>query len=274
MSEWTPRFNPWLIAMSVMLATFMEVLDTSVANVAVPYIAGSLSASNDEATWVLTSYLVANAIILPASAWFGRRFGRRNFLLVCIGLFTLSSALCGAALNMNMLVLARILQGAGGGALQPVAQAVLQESFPVAQRGLAMAVYGLGVVVAPIIGPTLGGWITDNFSWRWIFYINLPIGLAALSMVARFVEDPPYLREKPAGRLDALGFTLLSIWIGALQVMLDKGQEVDWFSEAWMRWLGVAFVVGLIAFIVWELRNAAPLVDLRVLRNSNLATGT
>jgi DHA2 family multidrug resistance protein len=191
--EWTPSFNPWLIAAAVMLATFMEVLDTSVANVALPHIAGNLSATPEEATWVLTSYLVSNAIILPAANWLGRYFGRKRFLIVCITLFTLSSALCGAATSLGMLVVARIAQGAGGGALQPIAQAVLMESFPVEKRGSAMAVFGLGVVVAPIIGPTLGGWITDNYSWRWIFYINLPIGILAIFMARTFIVDRPYI---------------------------------------------------------------------------------
>jgi len=198
--------NPWLIAASVMLATFMEVLDTSVASVALPYIAGSLSASNDESTWVLTSYLVSNAIMLPATGWLGSRFGRKRLLITCIAIFTVSSFACGAALDLPMLILGRILQGAGGGALQPIAQAILIESFPPARRGVAMAVYGLGVVVAPILGPTLGGWITDNYSWRWVFYINIPVGILATLMIHSFVEDPPYIRQAHPGRLDGSGW--------------------------------------------------------------------
>src|SRR5882724_4646264 len=200
--DWKPTFNPWLIAVSVMLATFMEVLDTSVANVALPHIGGNLSASTEESTWVLTSYLVSNAIILPAANWLGRYFGRKRFLIVCITIFTLSSALCGAATSLGMLIVARIAQGAGGGALQPIAQAVLMESFPAEKRGSAMAVFGLGVVVAPIIGPTLGGWITDNYSWRWIFYINIPIGILAVILCSILLEDPPYLKEERRGRID------------------------------------------------------------------------
>src|SRR2546421_7638045 len=211
--EWTPTFNPWLIAASVMLATFMEVLDTSVANVALPHIAGNLSATPEEATWVLTSYLVSNAIILPAANWLGRFFGRKRFLIVCIAIFTLSSAMCGAAASLGMLIVARILQGAGGGALQPIAQAVLVESFPREKRGSAMAVFGLGVVVAPIIGPTLGGWITDNYSWRWIFYINLPVGALAIFLCSRFLQDPPWMKRAPESRIDYVGFGLLILWL-------------------------------------------------------------
>src|ERR1051326_2194740 len=230
--QWTPSFNPWLIAAAVMLATFMEVLDTSVANVALPHIAGNLSATPEEATWVLTSYLVSNAIILPAANLFGRRFGRKRFLIVCILIFTVSSALCGAAGSLGLLIVARIAQGAGGGALQPIAQAVLMESFPAEKRGSAMAVFGLGVVVAPIIGPTLGGWITDNYSWRWIFYINIPIGVLAVFMANTFVEDPPYIRDQRPGRIDRLGFALMAIGLGTLQLVLDKGQEEDWFNSS------------------------------------------
>jgi len=192
---WKPAANPWLIAVSVMLATFMEVLDTSVANVSLNHIAGSLSASTNEATWVLTSYLVSNAVVLPATGWLGRFFGRKRFLIVCIGIFTLASALCGLANSLGFLIIARILQGVGGGALQPIAQAVLLESFPIEKRGSAMSVYAIGVVVAPILGPTLGGWITDNYSWRWIFYINLPIGILAIFLCSIFLEDPPYLKN-------------------------------------------------------------------------------
>src|SRR5437764_5475743 len=215
---WRPRHNPWLIAVAVMTATFMEVLDTSVANVALPHIAGNLSATTEESTWVLTSYLVSNAIILPATNWLGRYFGRKRFLIICIIIFTLASALCGAATSLGMCIVARILQGAGGGALQPIAQAVLMESFPPEKRGSAMAVYGMGVVVAPIIGPTLGGWITDNYTWRWIFYINLPVGLLARLMIYTFVEDPTYIRPLAPRRIDYLGFGLMALGLGALQL--------------------------------------------------------
>jgi len=272
--EWTPSFNPWLIAAAVMLATFMEVLDTSVANVALTHIAGNLSATPEEATWVLTSYLVSNAIILPAANWLGRYFGRKRFLIVCITLFTLSSVLCGAATSLGMLIVARIAQGAGGGALQPIAQAVLMESFPVEKRGSAMAVFGLGVVVAPIIGPTLGGWITDNYSWRWIFYINIPIGVLAIFMARTFIEDPPYIRDQRPGRIDYIGFGLMALALGAVQLVLDKGQEAEWFASSFITWVTIFAVVAAISFVIWELRSNDPIVDLRVLLNRNFAVGT
>src|SRR5438067_3590181 len=271
---WTPSFNPWIIAASVMLATFMEVLDTSVANVALPHIAGNLSATPEEATWVLTSYLVSNAIILPAANWLGRFFGRKRFLIVCIVIFTASSAVCGAAASLGLLIVARIAQGAGGGALQPIAQAVLMESFPREKRGSAMAVFGLGVVVAPIIGPTLGGWITDNYSWRWIFYINIPIGILAVFMANMFVEDPPYIRDQRPGRIDYIGFGLMAIGLATLQLVLDKGQEEDWFHSPMITLAAVFAVVTIIAFIIWELRSKEPIVDLRVMLNRNFAVGT
>ena len=272
--QWTPTFNPWLIAASVMLATFMEVLDTSVANVALPHIAGNLSATPEEATWVLTSYLVSNAIVLPAANWFGRYFGRKRFLIVCIAIFTLSSALCGAAASLGLLIVARIAQGAGGGALQPIAQAVLMESFPTEKRGSAMAVFGLGVVVAPIIGPTLGGWITDTYSWRWIFYINIPIGILAVLMVNTFIEDPPYIRSQRPGRIDFLGFGLMAVALGAMQLVLDKGQEDEWFASSFITWFAILSGTALVAFIIWEVKSKEPIVDLRVLVNRNFAVGT
>ena len=272
--EWSPSFNPWLIAASVMLATFMEVLDTSVANVALPHIAGNLSATPEEATWVLTSYLVSNAIILPAANWLGRFFGRKRFLIVCIVIFTLSSAICGAAGSLGMLIVARIAQGAGGGALQPIAQAVLMESFPRESRGSAMAVFGLGVVVAPIIGPTLGGWITDNYSWRWIFYINIPIGILAVIMSKTFIEDPPYIREQRPGRIDYIGFGLMALALGTMQLVLDKGQEEEWFASSFITWVTVLSATAVVAFVIWELRSREPIVDLRVLVNRNFAVGT
>ncbi len=273
--EWRPGSNPWVIAFSVMLATFMEVLDTSVANVALPHIAGTLSATPEEATWVLTSYLVSNAIILPTAAWMSTIFGRKRFLLTCIILFTLASAGCGAAPSLSLLVLARVFQGLGGGALQPIAQAVLMESFPPARRGVAMATYGIGVVVAPILGPTLGGWVTENYTWRWVFYINLPVGILAVLMVQAFVEDPPYIRRRTgSGRIDYVGFGLMAIGLATLQVMLDKGQEDDWFAATWVRWFAVISVVSLIAFIIRELWTRDPIVDLRILRNRNFSVGT
>jgi DHA2 family multidrug resistance protein len=273
MQDWCPDCNPWLTAISVMLPTFMEVLDTSIASVALPHIAGSLSATTDEATWVLTSYLVANAVILPTSSWFSLRFGRRNFLLTCIVIFTLASIACGAATNLGMILISRALQGAGGGALQPLSQAILLESFPPAKRGSAMAAFGLGVVVAPVLGPTLGGWLTDSYSWRWAFYINIPIGILAAWMIVQFVKDPPYIKNARPGGIDKIGFGLLAIWLAALQIILDKGQEDDWFNAVWIRWMTVVLVASFIAFLVVELRSDKPLVDLRVFRNRNFALG-
>jgi DHA2 family multidrug resistance protein len=271
---WKPATNPWLIAGSVMLATFMVVLDSSVANVALPHIAGNLSASTDESTWVLTSYLVANAIMLPAAGWIARRIGRKRLLLLSILLFTLASLLCGMALSMPMLILARVLQGLGGGGMQPLAQSILLESFPPRQHGTAMAAYGVGVIVAPIIGPTLGGWITDSYSWRWIFYINLPIGILALFMVNLYVEDPPYLRKAFQGAIDYIGFGLMALWLGTLQLVLDKGQEADWFEAPWICWTAAISAAALIAFIARELMDRDPIVQLRIFRDRNFAVGT
>jgi DHA2 family multidrug resistance protein len=268
-----PETNPWIIAVAVMLATFMEVLDTSIAAVALPYIAGSVSATNDEATWVLTSYLVANAIILPASGWFSLKFGRKRFLIACIGLFTLSSFFCGSAGSLGFILLARAMQGAGGGALQPLSQAILLESFPPEKRGLAMSAFALGVVVAPVLGPTLGGWLTQTYSWRWAFYINIPVGILAILLIARFVEDPPYVKNAKPGRLDGLALGLLAIWLGALQIILDKGQEDDWFGATWIRWGTLILVVALVAFLVRELTHDKPLVDLRIFKNRNFLMG-
>ncbi|MBI4455844.1 MAG: DHA2 family efflux MFS transporter permease subunit [Acidobacteria bacterium] len=272
--EWRPSHNPWIIAGSVMLATFMEVLDTSVANVALPHIAGNLSVTTEEATWVLTSYLISNAIILPASGWLSSFFGRKRFLMTCVVIFTLSSFVCGAALSLGMLVFARVVQGVGGGALQPIAQSVLLESFPPAKRGVAMAVFGMGVVVAPIIGPTLGGWVTDNYSWRWVFYINLPVGVLAILMTQAFVEDPPYIKAGARRTIDYLGFGLMTLWLGTLQLIFDKGQQEDWFAAVWIRWFAVISCACMVAFIIRELRAREPIVDLRVFANRNFAVGT
>jgi DHA2 family multidrug resistance protein len=268
-----PAINPWLIATAVMLATFMEVLDTSIAAVAIPYIGGSLSATNQEATWVLTSYLVANAVILPASGWFSLRFGRKRFLITCIIIFTSSSFLVGAATSLGMILVARALQGAGGGALQPVSQAILLESFPPERRGMAMAAFGFGVVVAPVLGPTLGGWITENYTWRWAFFINIPIGIIAVLLISRLVTDPPYIRNARPGRLDGIGLGLLAVWIGTLQVVLDKGQEDGWFGATWIRWATVVIVVALVAFLWRALRYPKPLVNLRTLKDRNFGVG-
>lgn len=256
-----------------MLATFMEVLDTSIAAVALPYIAGSLSATNDEATWVLTSYLVANAIILPASSWFSLRFGRKRFLIICITIFTISSFACGSATNLALILLARAVQGAGGGALQPLSQSILLETFPPQKRGLAMAVFALGVVVAPVLGPTLGGWLTDSYSWRWAFYINIPVGVFAVFMISRYVQDPPYIKDAHPGKFDGIGLGLLAVWLGCLQIILDKGQEDDWFGATWIRWAAAILVISFVAFLIREFRHDKPLVDLRVFRHRNFAIG-
>ncbi|MGA7158582.1 MAG: DHA2 family efflux MFS transporter permease subunit [Acidobacteriaceae bacterium] len=272
--ELTHGVNPWWIAAAVMLATFMEVLDTSIASVALPYIAGTLSASNDEATWVLTSYLVSNAIFLPASNWFSLRFGRKRFLMSCVAIFTISSFACGAAPSLAFLLLFRVIQGAGGGALQPLSQAILLESFPPIKRGAAMAVFAFGVVVAPVLGPTLGGWLTDTYSWRYAFYINIPVGLLALYMINKYVHDPSYVRNAKVSRFDNLGFGALIVWVGCLQVILDKGQEVDWFGAVWVRWAAVAMVVAFIIFIYQSFWGKEPLVNLRILKNRNFLVGS
>jgi len=271
---WRPRFNPWLIAVVVALAAFMEVLDTSIANVALPYMAGNLGASNDQSTWVLTSYLVSNAIILPISGWIAGAFGRKRFFMACLTIFTVSSLLCGLAPSLGILLLFRVLQGAGGGGLQPMAQAILADTFPPQQRGLAFALYGITAIMAPTIGPTLGGWITFNYSWRWIFFINLPVGIATWFLVRRFVEDPPYLgRLKRAGvRLDYAGIALLALGIGALQILLDKGQEDDWFGSHFITTLAVVAAVCLLALVVWEWFHKAPIIDVRMFKSFNFAS--
>ena len=256
-----------------MLATVMEVLDTSVANVALPHIAGNLSASTEEATWVLTSYLISNAIILPATSWITKWVGRKRFLIICIIIFTLASAVCGAAPNLAILIIARILQGMGGGALQPIAQSVLLESFPPERRGAAMAVYGMGIVVAPIIGPALGGWITDNYSWRWIFYINLPIGALAAFMANAFVEDPPYVKNQKPGTIDYLGFGLMALGLGMLELTLDLGQQRDWFESDLIKFTAGVSTLAIVSFIFWELYVEEPIVNLRVFLNRNFAIG-
>ncbi|MGB7845041.1 MAG: DHA2 family efflux MFS transporter permease subunit [Candidatus Acidiferrum sp.] len=272
-----PGINPWFIAFTVMLATFMEVLDTSIANVALPHIAGNLSAGVDESTWVLTSYLVSNAIVLPLTGWFSRLFGRKSFYMACVLIFIVSSFLCGVATSLPMLVLFRVLQGAGGGGLQPVSQAILVESFPRAKQGMAMAVYGMGVVVAPIIGPTLGGWITDNYSWRWIFFINIPVGLLSIFLTSMLIHDPSHVSKVENGkrvRIDYIGLGLLSVGLGFLQVVLDKGQRDDWFGSHFIVWSTCICAFGLIGAIFWELRQKDPIVELRLFKDRNYATAT
>jgi DHA2 family multidrug resistance protein len=267
-----PAVNPWVIAMAVMFATFMEVLDTTVVNVSLPHIAGSLSASVDEAAWALTSYLVANAVILPITGWLANYFGRKRLLMAAVTGFTLASLLCGVAPSLAALVSFRIIQGATGGALQPISQAVMLEAFPPRDRGKAMAFWGLGIVVAPMLGPVLGGWITDSYSWRWVFYINLPVGITSLVMTQLFIFDPPYIRRPTTG-IDFWGIGFLALGIGALQIVLDRGQEKDWFSSRWITNLAVVASVGLLLFVIRELRARHPVVHLRVFKVRTYSTG-
>jgi DHA2 family multidrug resistance protein len=264
--------NPWLIAVSVMFATFMEVLDTTVVNVSLPHIAGSLSASIDEATWALTSYLVANAIILPMTGWLASMFGRKRLLMLSVIGFTASSFLCGLAPTLSMLIVFRVLQGATGGALQPLSQAVLLEAFPPRDRGKAMGFWGLGIVVAPILGPVLGGWLTDTYSWRWVFYINIPVGIASLVMTKLYIFDPPYLRTEKRS-IDYWGIGMLAVGIGALQIVLDKGQQEDWFSSSLITTLAVLSAGCIVALIIHELTTESPVIDLRVFKARSYAVG-
>jgi MFS transporter, DHA2 family, multidrug resistance protein len=270
---WKPRVNPWLIAATVALAAFMEVLDTSIANVALPHIAGSLAASTDQGTWVLTSYLVSNAIVLPLGGWASSLMGRRNFFVFCISVFTVASFLCGAAPSLPLLLLFRIIQGAGGGGMQPMAQAIMADSFEPHKRGQAFALYGLVAVLAPSIGPTLGGWITDNFSWRWIFFINIPVGILAFFLVTRLVDDPPWIKADPSKlkNMDYLGLAFLTIAMGGMQIMLDKGEENDWFASNFIRFFAFLFISGMIGLFVWEWRIKNPLINLRLFRFKNFA---
>lgn len=272
MSTQEPAINPWLIAAVVSLAAFMENLDTSIANVALPYIAGNLGSSNDESTWVLTSYLVSNAIVLPVSGWFATAFGRKRFFMLCLAIFTLSSLLCGFAPSLATLLMFRVLQGAGGGGLQPMAQAILADSFPPQKRGLAFALYAVTAVIAPTVGPTLGGWITFNYSWRWIFFINLPVGLLTLALVYQLVEDPPYIaRLRAAGlKLDYIGVGFLALGVGALQVVLDRGQEDDWFGSRFILTLAIISGISLISLVIWEWWfSDHPAIDVRLFKNFN-----
>jgi DHA2 family multidrug resistance protein len=278
---WRPRVNPWIVAMTVTLATFMEVLDSSIANVALPHIAGGLGATQDEATWVLTAYLVANAIILPAGAYMTTFIGRKKFYMICVALFGISSALCGFAPSLPILIFCRILQGVGGGGLAPSEQAILADTFPPEKRGQAFAMYGLAVVCAPAIGPTLGGYITDNFDWRWIFFLNVPICLISLFLTSRIVEDPPWVKkqveqsQKGGIKLDFLGFGLLGLTFGSLEFILDKGQEDDWFSSKLITFFAVAMVVAFIAMIWWELKQLRdghrPILNLTLFKRRNFS---
>jgi DHA2 family multidrug resistance protein len=271
---WQPSVNPWLIALSVIVPTFMEVLDTSIANVALNHIAGSMSVSYSQATWVLTSYLISNAVVLPLTAWLGNRFRRKRFLLFCIFLFTLSSLFCGLSINLPMLLVMRVIQGIGGGAMAPISQAILMESFPARRQGTAQGLFGLGVVVAPVVGPVLGGWLTDSFSWRWIFYINIPFGLLAIWAIQKTVEDPPWVQNSDPGPLDMLGFMALSLWLGCQEVALDKGQEEDWFGSGFIRVMVVLALSGFLVFVIREWKAAKPMVELRIFMVRNFAVAT
>jgi MFS transporter, DHA2 family, multidrug resistance protein len=273
-AEWRPAVNPWIIAIAVTLATFMEVLDTSIANVALPHIAGSLSAGQDESTWVLTSYLVSNAIVLPLSGWLSSIMGRKRFYMSCVALFAISSFMCGFAPNLGVLIFFRVLQGVGGGGLQPSEQAILADTFPPAKRGMAFAVYGIAVVMAPAIGPTLGGWITDNFSWRWIFFINIPVGILSLLLTSRLIQDPPYFKRRQLSetRIDYIGLGFVALGLGTLQVILDKGQREDWFESHFIVVLSVISAAALIFVVFWEWNNKDPIIDLHLFRVRSFAT--
>jgi DHA2 family multidrug resistance protein len=272
MSEPRP-VNPWIVAIAVMFATFMEVLDTTVVNVSLPHIGSTMSATTDEATWVLTSYLVANAIILPMTGWLASRFGRKRLLMLSTVGFTIASGLCGMAPNLATLVIFRIIQGLTGGALQPLSQAVLLESFKPEDRGKAMGFWGLGIVCAPILGPVFGGWLTENYNWRWVFYINIPVGAMSIFMIQRYVFDPAYLRKESKG-IDFWGMGLLVLGIGALQFVLDKGQSEDWFESNLITTLAITSAVSLAVLIYYELFGTKdPIVDLRVFKNRTYATG-
>ncbi|HUO17358.1 MAG TPA: DHA2 family efflux MFS transporter permease subunit, partial [Verrucomicrobiae bacterium] len=266
---WRPAVNPWIIALAVTLATFMEVLDTSIANVALPHIAGSLSAGQDESTWILTSYLVSNAIILPLSGWLSSIMGRKNFYMSCVALFTVSSFMCGLAPNLAVLIFFRVMQGVGGGGLQPSEQAILADTFPPAKRGMAFAVYGIAVVTAPAIGPTLGGYITDNFTWRWIFFINIPVGILSILLTSRLIQDPPYFQRRRLSetKIDYIGLSFVALGLGTLQVVLDKGQRDDWFSSHFISSLTTIAVASLIFVIWWEWRHKDPIIDLHLFRD-------
>src|SRR5437588_772051 len=272
-AEWRPAVNPWIIALTVTLATFMEVLDTSIANVALPHIAGSLSAGQDESTWVLTSYLVSNAIVLPLSGWLSSIIGRKHFYMGCVALFTVSSFLCGLAPNLPALIIFRILQGAGGGGLQPSEQAILADTFPPAKRGMAFAVYGIAVVMAPAIGPTLGGWITDNFTWRWIFFINIPVGILSLLLTSRLIQDPPYFKRRKLSetRVDYIGLGFVALGLGTLQIVLDKGQRDDWFESHFILTLAIISLASILFVIWWEWRQKDPIIDLHLFRERTFA---
>jgi DHA2 family multidrug resistance protein len=273
-AAWKPAANPWLIAIVVTLAAFMEVLDTTIVNVALPHIAGTMSASYDEATWTLTSYLVANGIVLPISGFFGRVLGRKRYFMVCIVAFTICSLLCGIATNLMQLIVFRLLQGFFGGGLQPNQQSIILDTFPPEQRSRAFSISAIAIVVAPVMGPTLGGWITDNFSWRWVFLLNVPVGIVTSLAVMQLVEDPPW-RNQNGGKvsIDYIGITLIAVGLGCLQVMLDRGEDDDWFSSPVIRTFGVLAVAGIVGAIYWLLYTKKPVVNLACMKDRNFALG-
>jgi MFS transporter, DHA2 family, multidrug resistance protein len=264
--------NKWIITLTVMLPTLIEIIDTSVVNVSLDHIRGSLSAGIDESTWTITSYLVSNAIIIPMTGWLSRVFGRKRYLIISIITFTISSFLCGAAWSLQSLVVFRILQGIGGGALQPLSQSILLETFPPRQHGIAMAAFGVGIMFGPIIGPLLGGWITDNWSWHWIFFINVPIGIISVLLTMVFITDPPYMKRMRL-KIDYWGLALLAVGLGCLQIVLDKGQQENWFSSSFIVWLSVISVVSMISFVIAELLAKNPIVNLKAFKNVSFSTG-
>lgn len=272
--EWHLPENPWPATIAVMIATFMFVLDSTIANVALPHMAGTFSSSSDEILWVLTSYMIASGIILPSVDWFSGVFGRKKFFINCVLIFTAASFLCGLANSLSEMILARILQGLGGGAIIPVAQAMLLENFPIEKRRMAMSIFGVGVIIAPIIGPVLGGWITDNYSWHWIFFINVPIGLLAAVLSKIYVEDPPFARKKEGQKIDFLGFSFLITWLVCLQIVLDNGQKNDWFNAPWICWLFWTSMTSMVAFVVSQIINKKSLIDLKIFRDKNFSVGT
>jgi DHA2 family multidrug resistance protein len=270
---WHPGHNPWLIALTVTMATFMEVLDTSIANVSLPHMAGSLAVTQDQSTWVLTSYLVSNAIVLPLSGWLANRFGRKRFYMSCVALFTVSSFLCGIAPSLGALIFFRVLQGIGGGGLGPSEQSILADTFPPQKRAMAFAIYGMAVVLAPALGPTLGGFITDNYSWRWVFFINVPVGLLSLFLSNRMVTDPPWLTSKKGkpNPIDVVGLALITLGLGSLEVVLDKGQEEDWFHSSFVVGFSIVALVSLVSLVLWELHTDDPVIDVRLFKSRTFA---
>lgn len=273
-NQWTPKINPWIMIIPVMLSVFIYVLDGTIGNVALPHMAGSFSATRDESMWILTSYLIAAGIVIPAVDWFSKLLGRKNFFIISILMFTIASMLCGMATNIEFMILARILQGFGGGGILPISQAIILESFPKEKRGIAMSVFGMGVILAPIIGPVLGGWITDNWTWPWIFYINVPFGCIAAILSQRLIEDPPYAKRQKEVTIDAKGFFYLTIWLVTLQTVLDKGNNADWFNAPWICWTSAVSAIACVLFFHSQITRKNTLIDLSVFKDRNYSAGT